>query len=772
MSFDNRGRKFVCSNSSHLQALMYEDRYAARNPYASLPRALADIAVDGGAAPVFRISPDEPWRVIRTQWRVNGLVPGPVEGGGRPSGYFTGATGVTIYRGDAFPQEFVGNAFVGDAGGNLVHRKLILSDGVGLKGVRPADEERVEFLASTDNWFRPVQMANAPDGCLYICDMYREVIEHPWSLPDSIKKHLDLNSGNDRGRIYRVVPEHFKQPKLPHLSKASTKKLVAMLTLANGWHRDTAARLLFERQPKAAVSLLAELATNSPVPVVRVHALHTLAGLGAFDEDLALAALDTKLPEIRVQVIRLCEQVPGRPGGSRRVWEKLVAASDEYDPEVRRQMAFTLGTLPRSNRIEIAVQMAKRHASIYSDLLASSIGDEAGEIFATLAARDPGLVSGAGGLLFLIGAYQRPAEIDAALNALATAVPARKQRESMGIDNENLLTMAASLASGMERGGGSLSRFANDPRLQPIFRLAQQWATQPELTSTNPRLRFTALGTPVRVRRGDALTVLGYAPSEFALPTLLEALERYPHFASEALAALSRHWGAPVAANLLERWPRLGAETRVQVIAFLMKRTENASVLLDSVGTGKVKRTELSAAQIEFLRTHRNPAIRDRAARLLAPERDASRQEVVKAFEAALSLGGNARKGAALFESRCMTCHQLRGRGYALGPDLATVKNAGREKVLVNILDPNREVNSNYLAYSIETRDGDSLVGLLVNQNANSVTLRMASGSETVVPRSGIASMQSQGRSLMPEGLEEGLSMQDMADLLEFILAP
>ena len=194
LTFDNYGRKFVCNNSSHIQTLMYEERYAARNAVYSLPRALVDIAKDGGAAPVYRISPDEPWRVIRTQWRVAGKVPGPIEGGGRASGYFTSATGVTIYRGDAYGPEFVGDAFIGDCGSNLVHRKKVRSNGIGLVAERPADEQKTEFLASTDNWFRPVQFANAPDGCLYVLDMYREVIEHPWSLPPGIKKHLDLNS--------------------------------------------------------------------------------------------------------------------------------------------------------------------------------------------------------------------------------------------------------------------------------------------------------------------------------------------------------------------------------------------------------------------------------------------------------------------------------------------------------------------------------------------------------------------------------------------------
>src|SRR5690606_17149460 len=156
MSFDDRGRKFVSSNSNHIQALMYDLRYGGRNRYYTPPRPLIDIPVDGPAAEVYRISPDEPWRITRTRWRVAGIVPGIVEGGGRVSGYFTGATGATIYRGNALPAEFVGNAFIGDAGGNLVHRKLIRTEGVEPVAERPADEQNVEFIASTDTWFRPV----------------------------------------------------------------------------------------------------------------------------------------------------------------------------------------------------------------------------------------------------------------------------------------------------------------------------------------------------------------------------------------------------------------------------------------------------------------------------------------------------------------------------------------------------------------------------------------------------------------------------------------
>src|SRR5204863_7459230 len=111
------------------------------------------------------------------------------------------------------------------------------------------------------------------DGCLYIADMYREVVEHPWSIPESIKKHLDLNSGNDRGRIYRIVPDGFKQPKLPQLGKATTEELVALLEHPNGWHRDTAARLLYERAIFTPFPQLTKLMTNSTSAIGRLSAM-------------------------------------------------------------------------------------------------------------------------------------------------------------------------------------------------------------------------------------------------------------------------------------------------------------------------------------------------------------------------------------------------------------------------------------------------------------------------------------------------------------------
>ena len=141
---------------------MFEDRYVARNPDLSAPGARVSIAADGPQAEVFRTSPIEPWRIVRTRLRVTGQAKGPVEGGGRAGGYFTGATGTTIFRGDAWPREYVGQSFTGDVGSNIVHRKILEPNGVGFIARRATPGK--EFIASRDNWFRPAQFANAPDG--------------------------------------------------------------------------------------------------------------------------------------------------------------------------------------------------------------------------------------------------------------------------------------------------------------------------------------------------------------------------------------------------------------------------------------------------------------------------------------------------------------------------------------------------------------------------------------------------------------------------------
>lgn len=361
MSFDDFGRKFVSNNSSHIRMAVYEDRYLQGVEGIALPTGLVDIAREGPAAEVFRISPEEPWRKVRTEWRVSGHVPGPIEGGGRASGYFTGATGVTIYRGDAFPKEFSNNAFVGDAGGNLVHRKVLKQAGVLFEASRAQDELNREFIASRDTWFRPIQFANGPDGCLYIIDMYREVIEHPWSLPPNLKRLIDLNSGREGGRIWRVKPAGFSRRAQPKLGDASTQELRKIASEhPNGWHRDTAARLLFERG-----NPVSRIALGDPNPGVVERSLINLETASSEDYDFALLAASA-------------------------------------DPRIRHQLAWTLSALQPKQTPELLATIIRVDASdpyIRAAVLVAA-QNHAPMMFETLAA-DERFVAGEGAVEFL-----------------------------------------------------------------------------------------------------------------------------------------------------------------------------------------------------------------------------------------------------------------------------------------------------------------------------------------------------------------------------------
>jgi putative membrane-bound dehydrogenase-like protein len=755
LSFDHRGRKFVCSNSHHIQTYMYDGRYGNMNKNFPMPSPLVDIAVDGPAAEVYRLSPEEAWRVIRTQWRVTGAVGGPIEGGGRASGYFTGATGATIYRGNAFPQSFVGDAFIGDAGGNLVHHKSIRMDGVKVVAERPPDEQKSEFVASRDIWFRPVQFANAPDGALYIADMYREVIEHPWSLPESIKKFLDLNSGNDRGRIYRIVPDGFQQPAAPRLGAATTAELVATLEHSNGWHRDTAARLLYEKQDATAVPLLVRLARTSKPFYGRLHALYTLEGLNALAPDVVRRSLDDADPTVREHAVLLCEGLKARQGSlPEDLLRKLRKMAADPAITVRYQLAFTLGWIQHPDRVEALAEIMARDAGDEWIRMAAlnSIGDAAAAKAFFAVAQDNAMRTSPGGreymrqLMLLVGAGNRASDLAVVLDYLAGNVSAPLS-----------FTLVRALGDGLQRAGVSFSRVEGTAKLGVVFEQARSM------------LRANQGEEPVRVQAAQLLALTTFPESGEVLLGLLgrgqpEAIQL------AAIGTLDRLFGPQVAPGLAKNWKGLTPRARADAAAALLKRPDRALVLLEGIEKGDVRVGDLSASDMRALQAFRDPAVKKKAASVFGSAGGAKRQDVVNAFLPALSLKGDAARGKKVYEERCISCHRVAGQGFALGPDLESVKNTGKDKLLVNILDPNREVAPQFLAHQVETRDNESVIGIIGNETESAVTLRQAFGKDSVVPRSNISSMKSTGQSLMPEGLEAGLTPQGLADLIEFII--
>ena len=758
LAFDDQGRRFACNNSDHIRVFMYDARYGNRNTFYSMPSVLQSIAVDGPAAEVYRTSPDEPWRLIRTRWRVSGAVQGMIEGGGRASGYFTSATGLMIYRGDAWPQEYLGDAFIADCGSNLIHRKKVHADGVALRAERPADEQRTEFLTSRDTWFRPVQMANAPDGTLYIVDMYREIIEHPWSLPPTLKRHLNLNSGSDRGRIYRVATDGFKPRPTPRLGKATTAELVKVLEHRNGWHRDTAARLLYERQDKAAVPELEKLLRESSSGLGRMHALYVLDGLDALQCKHLMRAFSDSDALVREHAVRLAENFAGTTSSEAEALRStLLTLVSDSSIRVRYQVAFTLGELREADRVKALGQIIRRDAgdSWVRAAVLSSLGTGTGEMFRESA----GLLSAAkvsgdaeekaaadlqtflGGLVQVIGARNDSNEVASVLEYVAKA-------------NDPALAFALvhGLGEGLQRARASLPT----ERIQPVIERATKLAgdkTQPPA---------------VRVQAVELLALSSYASCGSSLLALLDINEAQT-VQLAAMHTLGRFSDPKIGVELTARWLSLTPRLRNEALNVLLARSDRIPALLDAVEAGTIRRADLASPQIDFLTNYREAPLRARSIKLLTATSVSTRQEVVTAFQPALALQGDAAKGKKIFAERCVSCHRLGGEGSVVGPDLVSVRNAGKEKMLISILDPNREVLPQYLGYEVETKDDESLLGLLINETATSVTLRQAYGKETLVPRSNIATMRSRGLSIMPAELEVGLKPQDLADLLEFV---
>ncbi|MDP7010535.1 MAG: c-type cytochrome, partial [Verrucomicrobiota bacterium] len=734
MGFDDYGRQFICSNSSHIMALMYPSRYAGRNKHYAMPSQRVGVAVDGGSAPVFRLSADEPWRIVRTRWRVAKAVRGPVEGGGRVSGYFTAATGITIYRGDALGEDFKGNAFIADTGSNLIHRKLLHYKGIQPVARRPEDEANREFAASTDNWFRPVQFANAPDGCLYVADMYRETIEHPWSIPESIKKYLDLDSGNDRGRIWRIAPKGFKPPQRALPGNVKTAQLVGLLAHGNGWTRECASRLIYERQDKTIVPALTKLAADTKKPLGQIHALWTLRGLGELKKEHVLQAMEKTRPEVRVQAMILAEDFADQP----EVRHTVYAQVSQSDKHVLYQLALTASRLPNSDSKKLALGMVLGKAGgdrWIEAAVMNAFSDDLGTMW--VAMHGAPTVSAAAKLEFLklIGRRNRPEEV-----AKAVMVIARRPPNSQTIAWVNALGKAA--------------------RSLPVLeKESLRWLSLP--AAEKPDTELIAAMTLV-LRQGYKI----------AAPALMNAARnRKSESVHVAIVqSLSKFSEPKVGNDLLSLWPKASGRVRAEILAALMTRPERVAALLKALETKVVAKAGISASTLAALRSQKDGGLRSRVTKIFgAPEKIKTRQQVINEYLPALKLKGDVTKGKVIYTQRCATCHRYGKEGFALGPDLVTIKTTGREKILTNFIDPNREVVANYIAYNIKTKDGEEIVGLLGDETTTHVRVKLPLGQERLLPRTQVLGMRSLGQSIMPMGLEAGMTKQQMADLLEFI---
>jgi putative membrane-bound dehydrogenase-like protein len=756
MSFDDWGHVFVCDNSNPVQMIVYDDRYIERNPLMSAPTAVVNLGPGANHSKLVRISQPENWRLIRTGLLDEGAAVTDTYEWDRPTGVFTSATGITIYRGDAC-EEWRGNAFIGEVVNNLVYQARLITDGLNTRTERVCSESG--FLASTDTWCRPVQFSQGPSGNLYVIDMYRELIEGIQWVPPEVVAKMDPTAGSDRGRIYRVVPEELEWHAPRRMGPCSTAELVAQLESRNGWRRDTAARLIYERQDGAAVAPLRAVSEKSAFPQARMHALYALHGLDALDAADITRGLADSHPRVREHALRLAEGFAAQFGGVR---QTVVGLVDDDDVAVRLQVAFTLGSLPSTDRNPALLKLFARDGdnSRFRVAIQSSLATGAAD-FAAAVLSDATLRSSAHGAEFLATLANQigRSKSDADITAFAAAI------DQLDSDDEATQTLAKNLVVALLADGNGA----------PTDQLAR--SSQGLVGSILSNLLTTARSTALNqeeeaASRLEAITILGCGSFSAQRPAFDELLApQQPQPVQEAvMKILGRFTDAGVVELLLQKWSSLTPSVRASATEVLLSRPAWAEALLSAVEQKVVSAGDFDAARVALLKSHPSQKIREQAASVFAGSAVARRADVVADYQAALKLSGDADRGLAVFEKSCAACHKLEGKGTQIGADLKSIREKGPEAIMLNILDPNREINPKFLTYTASTLAGRVITGMILEETPNNLTIRQADGVAVPIVRTEIDEIESTGMSYMPEGLESQVDHQAMADLLTFLM--
>ncbi len=379
LSQDDFGHLYHGSNSDYLRVdVIYAD-YLARNPnYPRLAGTNVNGAEDQFVWPA-RVNPG-----INRGYRPEMLRDGRLK-------EFTAACGWWVYRGDLMP-ELQGNLFVAEPAANFVRRAVLTSENGTVRGRNAYAEQKQEFIASTDERFRPVSFATGPDGALYIVDLYRGVLQHRISLTSYLRKQSEergLADPRHLGRIYRVVPAGKPAARVGNIAALSNTQWVEKLSHANSWWRETAQRRLVEARDAVTFPAIRQVALKGNVPVGRMRALWTLEGVGALDRDVVVAALTDRDPVVRASGVRLSERFfQGETHAD--VVPRVLALTKDPSAEVQLQAVLSLGNVrePAVDAALVEVARVNPKNTFLRDALLSGLADRELPLIEKLAA-DP-----------------------------------------------------------------------------------------------------------------------------------------------------------------------------------------------------------------------------------------------------------------------------------------------------------------------------------------------------------------------------------------------
>ena len=742
-TIDRWGRRFYCTNRNPIMTTFMPNDVLFRNPYRVVSKAFYDVGKAGGETRVY------PLVSMKSNYLSH-------------AGTHTSACGTTAYLGDlsADGKRYQDSVFVCEPIGHLVTRSIIESEGLRLAAKRAEDKR--DFLASTDTWFRPASLATGPDGGLYLADMYRLWVEHPKFLPEEIASKLNWRAGDDRGRIYRIVPsgadssESYRAPK-------TTADAVELLTQKNAWKQFTGQRLIIEAQATETEARVRQLLRHEN-PTTRLHALWTLSGLKTLQmDDLTLLLADENVA-VRVDALRLADSMLGESA----VFEGVRRATDDEDVRVRYAAALTLAQSSDVDATRLLAKLAARDGAdaMFVDGFLSSVRFRSGAILEQLisdeafhAAKGKGRADLVRRLAMVVGCRANMDEVAQTIGLLSDQDPAASWWEVPMIDG---------LARGLQQYRGT--------RLSVQLLIAKPSI---ELRHTIGQLKrslayyqaFAADASQPIEKRRASISLLAHQPFSQSEPVFRElmAFDQPADVQAACLEAMVATRSPKVADVLLELWPGLSPVVRGLATSELLRRADSTLKTLEAMESGTIDAKTLGIDQRVRLLKHSSARIREAATKLFGGAVSSNRRQVASEYEVALEMECSTTRGAAVFQRVCANCHRIEGKGKMTGPDLSDSANRSKLALLYDILDPNSKVEPRYLAQSVLTSDGTIYRGLVSSETSDAVVVTMAGGKQATVRRADIESIKVDDVSLMPEGIEKDVSREQMADLLEYL---
>jgi putative heme-binding domain-containing protein len=623
-------------------------------------------------------------------------------------------------------------------------------------------------------------MEPGPDGALYLIDMQRDVIEHPDYIPEQVRSKLNLRAGEDRGRVYRVLPKEATLLSWPDLAAASPGALVETLAHPAQWQRVTAQRLLVERQARSAVPALRQMARADTRPLGRLHALWTLQGLGLLDETTLERALRDPQAGVRENALQLSENFLPQ---SKKIAARVIALAEDPSARVRFQAALTLGGAGAEAPAALRQILARDYAQHWTRLaVLSSMRSNIAELLSLV--RGPERTNSAH-----LELVREVADLAVAREGQAGLKASVQSLGAPGWNEGLQLAALQGLQSGLGRCGplpqpDEATRAALDQvavssspallaaawRVTRALGLPESVGQRRALVEAIRRSRDSARAVDARAEDIQLLALGNYAAVKVTLFGFLES-NQPAALQQAALMSLKGYADPDVARNLVARWRALVPGIRPGAVNLLLQRQSFHPFLVGEMEAGRITVGELNLdlEQRRRLLRKSTPEIQARAARLIGDGEYSNRKELVDQWLGKLPATGDASRGRAVFEKVCAQCHRVGAFGHRVGPELTGMAHRSVEDLLSNILDPNMAINPGYISYNCETVDGELETGLLQAESPEAITLLQASEKKVAIARKNIRKLQSSGISLMPEGLEAGLSPENLRDVIEFL---